>query len=94
FVNLSACQTGLSGLRSGEGFEGLSRAFLQAGASQVGVTLWSVDDEATSAFMVSLYKKTHSGLSYKDAYKKTKDEFKKSEKWSAPYYWAAFVIYE
>lgn len=94
FVNLSACQTGLSGARAGEGFEGLSRAFLQAGAKQVGVTLWSVDDEATSHFMISLYKKIDSGKAYKEAYKETKEEFKRSGVWSSPYYWAAFALYE
>ena len=93
-VNLSACQTGLAKIKKGEGMSGLVRSFLVAGARKVGVTLWCVDDEATCEFMTRMYSKVDSGFSYAEAYSAVKDEFRKIEKWSSPYYWAAFVLYE
>lgn len=93
-VCLSACETGLGEVKFGDGMTGLSRAFMVAGAKHVGVTLWSVDDEATSEFMSKMYKKISSGKTYEQAYRQTKAEFMKSEDFSHPYYWAAFALYE
>lgn len=92
-VCLSACETGLGEIRAGEGMVGLSRAFMVAGGRNVGVSLWSVDDEATAAFMTKMYEKRKSGLSYSECYQAVKSEFRKSEKWSHPYFWAAFSLY-
>lgn len=93
-VNLSACQTGLAKIKKGEGMTGIVRSFLVAGARKVGVTLWCVDDEATCEFMTRMYSKVDSGLSFAEAYSAVKDEFRQIEKWSSPYYWAAFILYE
>lgn len=94
-VCLSACETGLGEIRLGDGMFGLNRAFMVAGARHVGVTLWSVDDEATAEFMASMYKKVERhGMDYEQAYRRTKAEFQKSEYYSHPYYWAAFMLYE
>ncbi|WP_296090638.1 CHAT domain-containing protein [uncultured Treponema sp.] len=93
-VCLSACETGLGEVKFGDGMTGLSRAFMVAGARHVGVTLWSVDDEATSEFMSKMYKKISGGKTYEQAYRQTKAEFMKSEDFSHPYYWAAFALYE
>lgn len=93
-VCLSACQTGLGEIKKGEGLVGLSRAFMVAGSRNVGVTLWSVDDEATAEFMSRMYKKVRTGMTYAEAYRKVKNEFRNSNDYNHPYYWAAFVIYE
>ena len=50
-VILSACQTGLGKSMKAGIAAGLTRSFLIAGASQVIMSLWSVDDEATSYLM-------------------------------------------
>jgi len=44
--------------------------------------------------MTRMYSKVDSGFSYAEAYSAVKDEFRQIEKWSSPYYWAAFVLYE
>lgn len=93
-VCLSACQTGLGEIKKGEGMVGLSRAFMVAGSRNVGVTLWSVDDAATAEFMARMYKKVKGGMSYAEAYRKVKNEFRSSDEYNHPYYWAAFVVYE
>lgn len=55
-VTLSACNTGMGKLVTGEGLIGLQRAFLSAGASSVMVSLWSVFDRSTSVFMSDFYR--------------------------------------
>ncbi|WP_421773365.1 CHAT domain-containing protein [Gracilimonas sp.] len=55
-VTLSACNTGMGKLVTGEGLLGLQRSFLSAGASSVMVSLWSVFDRSTSVFMSDFYR--------------------------------------
>lgn len=54
-VTLSACDTGVGEARSGEGVLGLRRGFIQAGAQNLLMTLWSVSDEQTAKLMVDFY---------------------------------------
>jgi CHAT domain-containing protein len=51
---LSACDT-FRGKLSTDGVVGIARAFLAAGASSLGVSLWKVDDRATKELMVLFY---------------------------------------
>lgn len=56
WVVLSACDTGLGARLDDEGIFGLRRAFRLAGARTVLMSLWPVDDAATSAWMEALYR--------------------------------------
>jgi len=91
-VVLSACNTALGEQIPGEGLRGLTQAFFAAGSQRVLGTLWEVDDQATSEWMRHFYqslKKTHSpATALHDAQK----EMATDTRWSAPYYWAGFVL--
>jgi CHAT domain-containing protein len=55
-VVLSACETGLGKLSSGDELVGLTRAFIYAGTPSVVASLWNVEDSSTAALMASFYK--------------------------------------
>jgi CHAT domain-containing protein len=55
-VTLSACDTGSGEAAADEGVMGLRRGFFQAGAQNLFMTLWSVEDEETASLMVDFYK--------------------------------------
>jgi tetratricopeptide (TPR) repeat protein len=54
-VVLSACETGLGQLGTGDELVGLQRAFLYAGSPAVITTLWKVDDRASFGLMREFY---------------------------------------
>ncbi|MFQ5613816.1 MAG: CHAT domain-containing protein [Anaerolineae bacterium] len=54
-VTLSACQSGRSVVTGGDELVGFSRAFLYAGACSLLLSLWRVDDEATTPLMSIFY---------------------------------------
>jgi CHAT domain-containing protein len=92
-VVLSACRTALGREIRGEGLVGLTRGFMYAGAPSVVASLWDVRDEATSELMSRFYE----GM-FKDgkrpaaALRAAQVSMWKEKRWSAPYYWAGFVL--
>ena len=92
-VVLSACETGKGEIQNSEGVYGLRKAFTDAGAQNIIMSLWKVDDEVTQEFMTLFYeiwlnKKT----SIREAFNKTQLEIK--AKYPQPYYWGAFILVE
>jgi CHAT domain-containing protein len=92
-VVLSACQTGLGKEIKGEGLVGLTRGFMYAGAARVVVSLWNVNDKATSELMAKFYQKMlKEGQRPAAALRSAQVEMWRQKQWQAPYYWAAFVL--
>jgi CHAT domain-containing protein len=92
-VVLSACQTALGKEIKGEGLVGLTRGFMYAGAERVVASLWQVDDLATAELMKLFYQgMLKDGLRPAEALRAAQIEMSKQKRWSAPYYWAGFVI--
>ena len=54
-VTLSACETALGRDSGGEGFVGFTQALLMSGTRSVCLSLWKVDDRATSLLMTRFY---------------------------------------
>ena len=91
-VTLSACQTGLGQFIRGEGIEGLSRSFFYAGSSAVLMSLWAVNDQATSQLMERFYRHLRGSESLMEALRNAKLEMINSGTLSHPYYWAGFIV--
>jgi len=91
-VTLSACETGVGEIKTGDGVYSLSRSFQEAGAKAVLSSLWSISDEATEFFMNDFYKRYLNGVSPQKALQQTQVEFINSKKWKHPFYWAAFTM--
>jgi CHAT domain-containing protein/tetratricopeptide (TPR) repeat protein len=92
-VMLSACESGLGKVKRGEGVIGLSQAFMYAGATTVGVTLWSVADKPTAELMTDFYQRLLGpNPSPSDAMREAQLAMISGKKYSAPFYWAPFVL--
>jgi CHAT domain-containing protein len=92
-VVLSACQTGLGKEIKGEGLVGLTRGFMYAGAARVVVSLWNVNDRATSELMAKFYQKMlKENQRPAAALRSAQVEMWKHREWQSPYYWAAFTL--
>jgi CHAT domain-containing protein len=93
-VVLSACETGLGKEKRGEGVMGLTRAFMYAGAPTVGVSLWSVADKSTAELMTDFYRRLLSANegSSAGALRGAQLAMISGKKYSAPFYWAPFVL--
>jgi CHAT domain-containing protein len=92
-VVLSACDTALGKSVRGEGLIGMVRGFMYAGVPRVISSLWKVDDESTAELMKTFYREMFScGKTPAAALRTAQVEMSKTERWSAPYYWAGFVL--
>ena len=96
-VVLSACETGLGDVRTGEGVYGLRRAFTQAGAKSVVMSMWSVPDAETKELMIEFYRGARSGRmnrcqALRQAGLKQMAVVKQRYGYPHPFYWGAFVF--
>lgn len=98
-VVLSACETGVGEVLSGEGVFGLRRAFLQAGAASLISSLWKVPDRETADLMKRFYSHWQLGkgkLTKAQALRAAQLEsirnLRKAAKSTHPYTWGAFIL--
>lgn len=89
-VVLSACETQLGPQSRGDDIVALNRAFLYAGASSVVASLWRVDDEATEVLMEEFFSRLKRGEARAAALRGA--QLKTRERFSHPFYWAAFSL--
>ncbi len=100
-VALSACNTAgeTAQANNGEGFAGLTRAFMYAGAKSLLVSHWSVDSLSTEALMTGTFRNIKAGRDALQAMSSSQNdlragtfangEFNFSR--SHPFFWAPFV---
>jgi CHAT domain-containing protein/tetratricopeptide (TPR) repeat protein len=93
-VTLSACETGLGGVQSGEGVYGLQRSLAVAGARSTLLSLWKVDDGLTATFMERYYNRLKAGQGRADALRDTQAEFRnnKNSTYNDIRVWGAFQL--
>jgi CHAT domain-containing protein/predicted negative regulator of RcsB-dependent stress response len=92
-VVLSACRTALGKEVAGEGLIGLTRGFMYAGARSVVASLWDVSDAATATLMTRFYRRLLvDGFTPSAALRDAQRSMALEPRWSAPYYWAGFVL--
>ncbi len=91
-VVLSSCESGGGSLDIGEGIDGFATAFMQAGAANLVVSLWEVEDFTTATFMKTFYQNLKSG--YAEALRSAKLEMITSPRLRHrhPYYWSPFKL--
>ena len=89
---LSACETGLGDIKSGEGVFGLQRGFKKAGVNSILMSLWKVDDDATQKLMVEFYKNLLNGETKTNSLSKAQQYVKSQKGFEDPEYWAGFVL--
>ena len=89
-VTLSACETGMNAVAPGDELMGLTRGFLSAGSPTVLMSLWTIDDEATSELMASFYKELVHSQSCAAALRAA--QIKLLNERPHPFFWSPFVL--
>jgi CHAT domain-containing protein/tetratricopeptide (TPR) repeat protein len=89
-VVLSACETAKGEITS-DGVFGLQRAFKQAGAQTIIMSLWPVNDESTQLLMTEFYRNWITyHQSKREAFRNAQNTVR--AKYEEPYYWAGFIM--
>ena len=91
-VVLSACDSGLGRVSSGDEIWGFTRAFLGAGTSTLVVSLWPVADESTERLMASFYGARVKGANRHRALRDAQLSLLKDEVFRDPFFWAPFNL--
>jgi CHAT domain-containing protein len=89
-VTLSGCSTGLNLVSSGDELLGLVRGLLAAGAQSLLLSLWDVNDRATTEFMELFYRHLLENQAKALAFQRAVTELR--ERYPHPYYWAPFFL--
>jgi len=88
-VTLSACETGLTLVESGDDVVGLTRGLLFAGARSIVASLWEVSDEETKFLMLAFYEALRTAPK---AEALRRAQLATMRKFPNPRYWSAFQL--
>ncbi len=96
-VTLSGCDTGKALIGGGDEQLGLGRAFLAAGARSLVMSLWPVEDQATTLLMQQFYQHLLDGKTKAEALRAAQCHFLQhstsmNAMYTHPYFWAAFRL--
>ena len=89
-VVLSSCETGLGEIKAGEVVLGLQRAFLVAGANNVIMSLFKVNDQATQELMNTFYEEWIKTGDKRKSFIKAKNHIR--SKYDEPINWGSFIM--
>jgi CHAT domain-containing protein len=89
-VTLSACETGMNAVAPGDELMGLARGFFSAGSPTVLMSLWTIDDEATTELMVSFYSELAKTKSPASSLRTAQMKLLKEK--AHPFFWSPFVL--
>ena len=89
-LTLSACETAAGDERAALGLAGVA---IRSGARSALGSLWAIQDDATYKLMLSFYRELRAGsISKTEALRRAQLELLDSHRFSAPYYWSAFLL--
>ncbi len=92
---LSACESGLGPIQTGEGVLGLRRAFTVAGVRTLITSLWKVDDESTTEWMRDLYEGRLNGMTTAESVRHASlvmlEARRSAGRSTNPFFWGAFA---
>ena len=95
-IVLSACESGLGDLSSGQGVQGLRRAFVNAGAHSVLTSLFEVPDNETGELMrrfyTALLESQNRCQALSQAQRQLIQQRRQVHQAAHPFYWASFIL--
>jgi len=91
-VTLSACESGLGRIASGDEVLGFTRSFLSAGTSALIASLWPVSDDATEVLMSTVYSELAKGNDVQRAMQAGQLAVLRQPKLAHPFFWAPFNL--
>jgi CHAT domain-containing protein len=91
-VVLSACDTGVGEVKTGDGVHGLRRALVLAGSETQVMSLWPVSDRGTRELMIKYYRALQAGQGRSEALRRVQLRMLSNPQRQHPYYWASFIV--
>ena len=93
-VTLSACETGMGEVLSGDEVISLENAFFYAGAPSVLATLWKVESESAAILTGAFYRHLMSGKNKALALRLAQEEVRNNREhdFTSPYFWAGYTL--
>ncbi|MEZ5359992.1 MAG: CHAT domain-containing tetratricopeptide repeat protein [Candidatus Zixiibacteriota bacterium] len=95
-VAVSSCESGVGDIITGEGLMGLRRAFLQAGAQSILISLWRIPDRETSELMIRFYGNWMNGQSRQSSLRNAALAVLQGQRirlgHGHPYLWGGFIL--